>query len=113
MLPVIKLMAEYSAWPLWWAYNDHVGDIDPYTLPIAPETVTRLLSWEAKYEAHLNWNDPASSKWPSREAYEEFEREGFHLWLKLREELKDTYQVLYHSELLQHVITEPGEWPGI
>ena len=113
MKHVIKLMADYNCWPLWWADGEQVGDIDPHTLPLKAETVARLLRWAEQYDAGLNWADPAASAWPSRAAYEEFEREGFNLWLQLRDELRATHTVLFKSELLPQVLTDPREWPGL
>ncbi|MBR8826649.1 MAG: hypothetical protein DSM107014_01870 [Gomphosphaeria aponina SAG 52.96 = DSM 107014] len=38
----IKLMADYRCYPLWWEDTDKVGNIEPKTLSLKEETITRL-----------------------------------------------------------------------
>lgn len=54
-------MADYGFYPLWWASSDKVGNIDPETLPLSKETLTRLEKWEEIFNAKLNLEDPANS----------------------------------------------------
>ena len=74
-------MADYGCYPLWWASYDKAGDIDPETMPLSKETISRLEKWADIYDAKLNWEDPNSSSFPSleaKEATEKFARErGF------------------------------------
>ncbi len=63
----IKLMADYGCYPLWWA-DKYAGDIDPATLSLSQETISRLEKWADVYDAKLNWDDPASSGFRSKEA---------------------------------------------
>ncbi|MEH2291751.1 MAG: hypothetical protein V7K31_01120 [Nostoc sp.] len=42
----IKLMADYGCYPLWWVSPEKVGNIDPETLPLIPETIKRLNKWK-------------------------------------------------------------------
>ncbi|MEH2403806.1 hypothetical protein [Nostoc sp.] len=106
----IKLMADYGCYPLWWVSPEKVGNIDPETLPLIPETIKRLNKWEEIYNAKLNWEDPAnSSGFLSEEAEADFEEEGISLWKQLQTELAPNYQVVYFSELLGKVLTHPSE----
>jgi hypothetical protein len=109
MTKKIRLMADYGCDPLWGEEPDEIGDLDPTTLPISQETLKRLEKWVHTYEAILNWEDPASSGFPSVEAREDFDKEGISLWLQLRKELSPDYEVLYFSEILQKNINHPSE----
>ena len=73
------------------------------------DTVKRLDEWRKAYESILNWDDPASSGFPSIEAREAFNREGVDLWHQLRKELSLDYEVLYFSEQLQKNLDHPRE----
>jgi hypothetical protein len=105
----IKLMADYGCYPLWWISPEKVGNIDPETLPLIPETIKRLNKWEEIYNAKLNWEDPANSLDLSEEAEAAFEEEGISLWKQLETELTPNYQVIYFSELLGKVLTHLSE----
>jgi hypothetical protein len=109
MAEKIKLMADYGCYPLWWASADKAGDIDPQTLPLNQETISRLEKWAEIYDAKLNWEDPDSSGFPSLEAKAAFEAEGITLWKQLQKELAPNYEVVYFSEKLRKVVTHPTE----
>ncbi|MEH2315095.1 MAG: hypothetical protein V7K35_27645 [Nostoc sp.] len=103
-------MADYGCYPLWWVSPEKVGNIDPETLPLIPETIKRLNKWEEIYNAKLNWEDPAnSSGFLSEQAEAAFEQEGISLWKQLQTELAPNYQVVYFSELLSKVLIHPSE----
>ncbi|MEH2399751.1 hypothetical protein [Nostoc sp.] len=102
-------MADYGCYPLWWVSPEKVGNIDPETLPLIPETIKRLNKWEEIYNAKLNWEDPANSPDLSVEAEAAFKEEGISLWKQLQTELAPNYQVVYFSELLGKVLTHPSE----
>jgi hypothetical protein len=105
----IKLMADYECCPLWWVNSDKAGDIDPETLPLSQETITRLEKWADIYDAKLNWEDPNSSGFPSLEAKAAFEAEGISLWKQLQKELAPNYEVFYFSETLRKVVSDMNE----
>lgn len=105
----IKLMADYCAYPLWGLDSENIGDINPESLPLSWSTIQRLEQWSKTYNNILNWEDPASSAFPSQESLEEFEKEGISLWLKLREELTPEYEVFYKSEIHKKLFTHPQE----
>ena len=104
-------MAEYGSHPLWRAggTSEDVGDIDPATLPLCPETLARLHAWADSYTALLNWDDPASSAFPSPEAEMAFHEEGVALWKQLLHELAPTYTVVYFSDKLGKLFTDPRQ----
>lgn len=102
-------MADYGCDPLWWADADKVGNIDPARLPLSQETINRLRSWAASYNATLNWQDPANSPELSPEEEAAFELEGISLWKQLQQELAPNYEVVYFSESLGKVVSDTNE----
>ncbi|PHJ58024.1 hypothetical protein VF14_20620 [Nostoc linckia z18] len=110
MAATIKLMADYGCYPLWWATSDRAGDIDPETLLLSKETISRLEKWAEVYDAKLNWENPGDSVgFSSPEAEAAFEDEGISLWKQLQKELAPNYQVIYFSNRLRKVLTHPIE----
>ncbi|MDM3858823.1 MAG: hypothetical protein PT118_03040 [Aphanizomenon gracile PMC644.10] len=105
----IKLMADYECYPLWWVNSDKAGDIDPETLPLSQETITRLQKWADIYDAKLNWEDPGNSPGFSAEEKTAFEEEGISLWKQLQKELAPNYEIVYFSEKLRKVVTDMNE----
>ncbi len=91
----IKLMPDYQSWPLWGT-GEHIGNIDPKSLPLSDETVERLIAWAQTFDAQLNWDDPGSTVW-TEEFLQKFEQEGLYLWDKLTEELGDGFEISYFS----------------
>ncbi|MFN6539639.1 MAG: hypothetical protein RM021_025280 [Nostoc sp. EkiNYC01] len=107
---IIKLMADYGCYPLWWVSSDKVGNIDPETLPLIPETISRLEKWAEVYDAKLNWQNPGDSVgFSSLEAEAAFENEGISLWKQLQKELLPNYEVIYFSNRLRKVVTHASE----
>jgi len=102
MLQRIKLMPDYSCYPLW--DRDDGGDIEPWELPLSEATIERLLNWQKIYEGIIDWDDPASAGFASAQEEIAFEREGISLWKQLQKELGDEYEIVYFSQLLQRVI---------
>jgi len=103
MLQRIKLMPDYSCYPLW--DRDDGGDIEPWELPLSEATIERLLNWQDIYDRTIDWDDPASAGFASEKEKRVFEREGISLWKQLQKELGDEYEIVYFSQLLQRVIT--------
>ncbi|MEG4021262.1 hypothetical protein [Microcoleus sp. S13C4] len=103
MMQRIKLMADFDCYPLW--DMDDGGDIDPTDLPLREATIERLLNWQNIYDGIMDWDDPASAGFASKQEEIAFEREGISLWQKVQKELGDDYQVFYKSQLQQRVLT--------
>lgn len=103
----LKLMADYSAWPLWGRSG---GDVDPATLPLSVDLRERLNEWAAAYDAILNRDDPRNSGFPSPEVQAAWEQEGLHLWRDLQRELGSDYAISYFSHGQQRVL-RPHEAP--
>ncbi|WNZ24535.1 hypothetical protein HJG54_17870 [Leptolyngbya sp. NK1-12] len=93
MTKKIKLYTEYGGWPLWGV--GEIDNIDPATLPITQSLINRLNQWQSTYNATLA-DYPPESGFPSKEAEEEWYREGIRLWLQLQQELGADYEVYYH-----------------
>ena len=94
----IKLMADYDCWPLWGMEDDAIGNIDPATLPLTPETLDRLSRWAETFDSWLDRADPANSPPVSQADLDAFEREGRDLWSRLGEELGDGFEIHYLSQ---------------
>lgn len=109
MAKKIKLMADYGCYPLWWTNSLQVGDIDPSSLPLNNATIERLEKWADIYDDKLNHDDPAASYFPSLEAFLAFEEEGISLWKQLQKELAPDYEIVYFSNKLCRIVTNPDE----
>lgn len=90
----LKLMADYSAFPLWWL-NRHGGGpmVDPDALPLSPESKQRLRAWAAVYDQLAQ----TGYAWPSSNAQAAFVRQGRALLAELREELGSGYELWYFN----------------
>ncbi|MGK7928293.1 MAG: hypothetical protein AB4290_24130 [Spirulina sp.] len=86
-----------------------MGNIDPETLPLSPETKQQLKNWSNTYDNILNLDDPATSGFANEEERNAFEREGVGLWMKLKHELEANHEIIYFSEKLQKVVISPSE----
>ena len=104
---IIKLMADYQSWPLWWSGNEGSGNIEPKSLPISAETVERLNRWSNVFDTQLNLDDPSTIQPLQGIRLNRFESEGIALWQKLREELSDAYEVVYFSSLEKKLLSKP------
>ncbi len=109
MVEKIKLMADYECYPIWWVSSNKAGDINPETLPLSEKTISRLQKWTEVYDEKMNWEDPSASDFPSVEAKAAFEAEGISLWKQLQKELVPNYEVLYFSETLRKIVSDPTE----
>jgi hypothetical protein len=83
----IKLMADYSCFPLWEAAADGPTNLDPENLPLSSALKRELDAWADAYDATLNMDDPAASKFESPADAERFRLRGLELADRLRAEL--------------------------
>jgi hypothetical protein len=111
MLQRIKLMPDYSCYPLW--DRDDGGDVEPWELPLSEATIERLLNWQKIYDGIIDWDDPAAAGFASAQEEIAFEREGISLWLQLQKELGDEYEIVYFSQFQQRVVSHLDELEGI
>ena len=93
----IKVMAEYGAFPIWRAGDEAGdGDVDPDTLPLSKDLKLELKAWARHLDQTLNWDNPANTAWPQG-FWSDFNRQGEALWARVRAELADKYEVIWHS----------------
>lgn len=97
-LPKIKLMADYQCWPIWHYDNERVGNINPQDLPISQELKSELNTWQREYDETLNQEDPVNSGFKSKIDEENWGKQRFEIWQKLKKELRFKYEVFYFSE---------------
>ncbi len=61
MLQRIKLMPDYSCYPLW--DRDDGGDVEPWELPLSEATIERLLNWQKIKEKGLVYGCNFKRNW--------------------------------------------------
>ncbi|AKK05015.1 hypothetical protein CMUST_03355 [Corynebacterium mustelae] len=87
-------MADYGCFPLWsWDYPEF--NVDPASLPLSATLIADLYQWQDRYDAILNWDDPASSGFPTPEAETAFRTNGARLARRLQTELGPGFQVRF------------------
>ena len=74
-------------------------------LPLSKNIKVQLKVWSGTFKATCDKR--SISKFPSLEAYEAFDQEGFALWKAVRKELDSRYDVLYYSERLGGLFKHP------
>lgn len=74
-------------------------------LPLSKNMKVQLKVWSERFKATCDERN--ISKFPSPEAYEVFDQEGFALWRAVREELASSYDVFYYSEWLGGLFKHP------
>lgn len=109
MTKQIKLMSDYHCYPLWWAGSAPVGNINPETLPLSPELISRLENWAKTFDSWMNFNEPNSAEAPAEREVQLFEEEGIRLWKELRRQLLPDYEVFYHSHRANKILFHPDD----
>jgi len=103
MKPSIRLLADYQCWPLWHHEDDKVGDIDPREIGVSDALIGDLERWVELFESHLDWSDPASTRW-TKEEEDQFDFAGRNLCRRLSAELSDRYTIYYHVPFTSQII---------
>jgi hypothetical protein len=93
----IKVMTDYQCFPLWHYGVGEVGEVDPSTLPISSTLSSSLMKWAAEYDATLNTEDPANSKFLSPLAESQFIEKGRRLAQELKSELENIEVYYFHE----------------
>lgn len=91
----LKLMADYQSFPLWESSPGAFGNIDPASLPISAELISRLSEWAEKYDKTLDLDDPMNSGFSSEQVEHAFFEEGRGICHALQSELGEDYKVSY------------------
>lgn len=100
----IKIMAEWSAHPVWF-FDSLAGprttSVDPASpeLGLSAELARDLTAWQDEWDATLNRSDPPSSAFPSEEAERRFDERGWELTRRVRREVPADWDVSYLSHL--------------
>lgn len=94
----LKLMPDYGCYPLWETLDSGLDNINPERLGISRDLAEALNHWACEYDAILNMDDPADSRFPSEESELRFESMGRHLFEALQRELGGKFTVSYFSQ---------------
>jgi len=86
MKRTIKLMPEYGCFPVWLT-RGQFGNVDPSTLPISGSLRDALRDWARAFDATLDQNYPPDSGFATAAELDAFNREGWRILARLREEL--------------------------
>jgi hypothetical protein len=87
-------MPDYYCWPLWEASPGKIGNIDPDDLEISADLKVRLAKWAKEYDGILVLDDPRLSGFKTREAEEQFRRDGLKLAEDLQSELGNEFEII-------------------
>ena len=90
----LSIRTEYGAWPIWDV--DYFGYIDPAQLPLAEDTVKRLLTWQMTLDTTLDEEYPPNSGFSSEDERIAWRQEGIVLWQQVQKELEPEYEVYYY-----------------
>ncbi|NJC69597.1 hypothetical protein HC031_07660 [Planosporangium thailandense] len=103
---LIKLMGDYSCWPLWIRDEDDgvFYPRDPATLGLGASLIGRLAAWQQWHESMVNVADPNDSRPVTEAEWEAFANEGRLLAARVAEELPHATAWFYqdpqpHSEV--------------
>lgn len=101
----IKLFADHNSWPLWGLDTDNLGDIPLDRIKgLSDELRNRLENWADEYDKAFeeDLEIPSNAPPASPERIEKtkawnrkFKKEGALMWLELRKEIGEDYEVLY------------------
>ncbi len=93
----IKLMADYSAFPVWDRTTGR--NLRPADLPISVGLQNDLAAWASRFETTLNVDDARSSRFQTGEELHIFDDQGIQLWRRLQAELGESARVTYFSSI--------------
>ena len=95
MRKTLLVDADYECYPLWIRDEEGLRNVHPNEVKLSADLVERLLSWAGEYDAILKWDNPASSDFPTRSAYESFVRRGKLLSEEVDKQLDGEWRVIY------------------
>lgn len=92
----LRVAADHGAFPVWDL--DDGGMVDPETLPIDADLRARLHQWADRFDATLDWDDPAATKSPSQAWRRRFHADGVALARALQAQLGPAYDVQFGDD---------------
>ncbi|WP_175410152.1 hypothetical protein [Streptomyces sp. TRM64462] len=88
-------MADYGSHPLWLTDENENLSPEDSRLGLDANLIERISRWAAEFDEILDWDDPASSAFPSTEAEEEFAKAGEMISRQIAKELGPSWTVSY------------------
>ena len=77
-----------NSWKIWWYITWKIANTSGLK--------SSLEEWAKRYDAILNIDDPASSGFKNKEEEKLFIDDGYKSAQRLREELGNEYEIIYH-----------------
>ena len=94
-MPVVRVVADYEAFPLWQRDARGTTNVDPVELPISADLTRELLEWADEYDGTLDRGDPLASGFSDPQAEAAFHARGAELAARLAAELPMGFSVEY------------------
>lgn len=100
----IRLMSDWSLYPFY--VQEDPSPLFELTEPeqfqemfgLPARVVEALVAWDELYQAHLNWDDPPSTRWPSQAAQDQYVQQGRAAARCLRRHLPDDVCIEYLAD---------------
>lgn len=92
----LRVAVDYGAFPVWDL--DDGGMVDPTTLPVDADLVARLQAWADRFDATVDWDDPAAATLPSPAWRRRFDSDGRALARDLQAQLGPAYDVRFGDD---------------
>ena len=111
-MQTIKVMADYECHPLWAVDDVPARNLSPRELRVPEDLILDLENWAKRYDATLDWDDPASSGFASEDEHRSWVTQGRALASRLQLELGDGFRVEYFDDLEQRVVAVTRNGPS-
>jgi hypothetical protein len=110
-MTAVKIMCDYDCHPCWAANGGAVGCVPPSVLQISSDLEDALLSWQNRFDASINRDDPADPIWTQEECLAH-EAEGLALAARVKAERPEMTILVHHSRgvLIVDGASPPEEW---
>jgi len=84
----IKVMTDYSCYPLWAMDEEKIGPFSPEHLGVSVELENDLWAWAGEFDLSFDIDDPAKSRW-SAERYKQHIEQGLAIARRIKRELPE------------------------
>ena len=92
-----RLLPDYECSPIWAGDGSDYRNLAPSEVSVSIGLQKALRDWAARYEQTYNRTDPLSSGFKSADDEQSFDKDGYQLWNRLKDELGSEHKVDYYS----------------